>query len=62
VANWATIRFEVMAHPRDWLELLVASVLMQPVIWFWAAWLHCRKVAELNEVTAFLEEIETVKD
>lgn len=62
VANWATIRPEVMAHPRDWLELMVASALMQPVLWFWAAWLRRRKVAELKEVTRLLEEIETMND
>jgi len=61
-ANWATIRLDVMTHPRDWLELIVACVLMQPVIWFWAAWLRRRKVAELNEVRRLLEEIETTNE
>jgi Na+/melibiose symporter-like transporter len=58
VANWATIRLDVMAHPREWSELMVASILMQPVLWFWAAWLRRRKVAELNDVTRILEGIE----
>lgn len=62
IANWATIRFEVMAHPRDWLELLVVSIVMQPVILFWAAWLRRRKVAELHEVSRLLEEVEKMND
>lgn len=57
VTNWATIRLDVIAHPRDWLELMVACLLMQPVIWFWAAWLRRRKLAELNEVRKFLKGI-----
>lgn len=57
-ANWATIRLDVIAHPRDWLVVMVASVLMQPVIWFWAAWLRRRKLVELNEVKKLLEEID----
>jgi len=51
-----------MAHPSDWLELMVVSVLMQPVLWSWAAWLRRRKVAKLNEVTRLLEDIETMND
>jgi hypothetical protein len=61
-ANWETIHFDIMAHPTEWWELLVASVLMQPVLWFWVAWLRRRKVAELNEVTRLVEEIETLND
>jgi len=60
--NWATIRRDVMAHPTDWLELMVATVLMQPVLWFGAMWLRRRKVAELNEVTRVLQEMETTND
>jgi hypothetical protein len=60
LANWPTLRLDVMAHPRGWLALLVISVLMQPVFWFFAGWLRRRKVAELNEVTRLLEEIETM--
>jgi hypothetical protein len=62
VVNWATIGPEVKAHPRDWLDVLVASVVMQPVIWFWAAWLRRRKTAELNEVKAILDEMDETKD
>ncbi len=47
---------------HDWLELMVATVLMQPVFWFGAMWLHRRKVAELNEVKRLLEEIQTIND
>jgi hypothetical protein len=61
-ANWTTIRSEVMAHPGDWLEVLVASVLMQPVIWFWASRLRRRKMAELNEVTKILGQMNETKD
>jgi Na+/melibiose symporter-like transporter len=56
-ANWATIGQEVRAHPKDWVEVLVACVLMQPVIWYWAAWLRRRKLAELNEVKKILDEM-----
>jgi len=56
-ANWPTIRLDVIPHPTDWLALMVASVLMQPVIWFCAAWLYRRKLAELNEVEKLLQEI-----
>lgn len=55
--NWATIRPNIMARPRDWLELLVASVLMQPVLWYGARWLRQRTLAELNEVEKLLEAI-----
>jgi hypothetical protein len=58
-ANWATLRPDIMSHPRDWLELMVASILMQPVIWFWAIWLRRRKLAELKEVKKILDEIKS---
>jgi Na+/melibiose symporter-like transporter len=56
-ANWTTIRPDVKAHPRDWLGVLVASVLMQPVMWFWAARLRRRKLAELSDVKQILDEM-----
>jgi hypothetical protein len=52
VVNWTTIGQDVRAHPKDRVEV-VACVLMQPVIWHWAAWLRRRKLAELNEVKNF---------
>jgi Na+/melibiose symporter-like transporter len=58
VANWATIRLDVMVHPREWLGLMVASILMLPVLWFGATRLRRRKVAELHEVTRLLEGTE----
>jgi hypothetical protein len=61
-ANWATIRIEVMAHPAGILILAVIIAVMLPVIWFVAMWLRRRKIAELNEVTRFLQEIETTQD
>ena len=57
-SNWATIRLEVTPHPIACLVLMVVIVLMLPVIWFGAMWLRRRKVAELNEVTRLLEDIE----
>jgi hypothetical protein len=57
-ANWTTIGQDARAHPKDWEELLVACVLMQPVIWYWAAWLRRRKLAELNEVRKTLDELD----
>jgi Na+/melibiose symporter-like transporter len=55
--NWGTIGPDVKARPRDWLEVLVACVLMQPVLWFGAKWLRRRKLAELNEVKNILDEM-----
>jgi hypothetical protein len=57
-ANWTTIGRDVRAHPKDWAGLLVACVLMQPVIWYGAAWLRRRKLAELNEVKKILDEMD----
>jgi Na+/melibiose symporter-like transporter len=56
-ANWATIGQDVKAHPKDWVELLVVCVLMQPVLWYGVVWLRRRKVAELNEVKQILDEM-----
>ncbi|MFZ3262503.1 MAG: hypothetical protein WA172_00755 [Terriglobales bacterium] len=56
--NWATIGRDVRAHPKEWVGLLVACVLMQyPVIWYWANWLRRRKLAELHEVEQILNEM-----
>jgi hypothetical protein len=50
---------DVKAHPKVWVVLLVACVLMQyPVIWYGAAWLRRRKLAELNEVKKILDEMD----
>jgi Na+/melibiose symporter-like transporter len=57
-ANWATIGQDARAHPKDWEELLVACILMQPVLWFGAAWLRRRKLTELNEVRKILDEMD----
>jgi Na+/melibiose symporter-like transporter len=57
--NWSTIGQDVKAHPKDWVALLVACVLMQPaVLWYGAAWLRRRKLAELNEVKQILDEMD----
>jgi len=61
-ANWATIRLELIAHPTEYLAMMVVIVVMLPVIWFGAMRFRRHKVAELNEVTRLLEEIETTKD
>jgi hypothetical protein len=55
--NWTTIRPDVKAHPSEWLGLLIASILIQPVMLFWAAWFRRRKLAELNEVKQILDEM-----
>jgi hypothetical protein len=60
--NWATIRPILMANPIGCLVLTLIIMLVLPVIWFGVTWLRRRKVAELNEVTRLLEEIETTKD
>jgi Na+/melibiose symporter-like transporter len=57
-ANWITIGQDVRAHPKDWVELLVACLLMQPVFWYWVDWLRRRKLAELNEVKQILDEMD----
>jgi len=59
-ANWATIRLELMAHPAALFAMMVVIGLMLRVIWFGATWFRRRKVAELNEVTRLLEEIESM--
>jgi len=59
-ANWATIRLELMAHPTAYFAMMVVIALMLPVIWFGAMWFRRLKVAELNEVTRLLEEMETL--
>jgi hypothetical protein len=61
-ANWATVRLQVMAHPTACLVLMLVNVLMLRVIWFGAMWLRRRKVAELNEVTRLLEEMDAMND
>ena len=61
-ANWATIRPELMVHPTAYLAMMLVIVLMLRVIWFGAMWLRRRKVAELNEVTRLLEEMQTMND
>jgi hypothetical protein len=58
-ANWTTIGQDVKAHPKVWVVVLVACVLMQyPVIWYWADWLRRRKLAELNEVGKIMNEMD----
>ncbi len=61
-ANWATIRLELMAYPIACLALMLVIVVMLRVIWFCVMWLRRRKVAELNEVTKLLEEMETMNN
>ena len=58
--NWATVWLELMAHPTVYLAMMLVIVLMLPVLWFGAMWLRRRKVAELNEVTRLLEEMEAM--
>lgn len=60
VANWVAIRHNLVAHPAACFALMLIIVFTLPVIWFWVQRLRRRKVAELNEVTRLLEEIETM--
>lgn len=56
--NWSIIGQDFRAHPKAWIALLVVCVLMQPVLlWYGAAWLQRRKLAELNEVKQILDEM-----
>ncbi len=55
VVNWPLIGPDVKVRPKEWIEVLVACTLMQPVIWYWAGWLKRRKMAELNEVKRILD-------
>jgi len=55
--NWTAIRPDVKAHPNQWLGLLVASILIQPAMLFWAARFRRRKLAELHEVKHILDEM-----
>ncbi|HEY0704520.1 MAG TPA: hypothetical protein VGD60_17235, partial [Candidatus Acidoferrales bacterium] len=41
-ANWKIISADVHGHPGDWIGLLVACLLMQPVLWFGAAYFRRR--------------------
>ena len=61
-ANLATIRPELMAHPTVYLAMMLVLVLMLRVIWFGLMWFRRRKVAELDEATRLLEEMETMND
>ena len=61
-ANWVTIRLELIAHPTEYLAMMVVLVVMLRLIWFGVMWLRRRKVAELNEVTRILEEMQTMND
>ena len=57
--NWSTIGPDVKAHPKAWVALLVACVLMQPaVLLYGVAWLRRRKLAELNEINQILDEMD----
>jgi len=55
--NWRTVGPDVTARPKDWLEVLLASILMVPLTFLWVAWQRRRRVAELNEVQKMLDEL-----
>lgn len=59
--NWPTIGRDINARPTDWLEVLVACIVMQPAIWFFAAKLRRRKLAELTEVKNIMDEMNNGK-
>jgi hypothetical protein len=57
--NWSIIGQDVGTHPREWVALLVVCVLMQAVLlWYGAAWLRRRKLAELNQAKQILDEMD----
>ena len=57
--NWPIIGQDFRTHPKEWVALLVVCVLMQPVLlWYGAAWLRRRKLAELSEVEKILAEMD----
>lgn len=56
-ANWSTIGKDIRVHPNDWVEVLVACIVMQPVIWIWAQWLRRRKLSELANAKRILDEL-----
>ena len=59
--NWPIIGQDARAHPKEWVALLIVCVLMQPVLlWYGAGWLRRRKLAELNEVTKILNEMDRI--
>ena len=58
--NCAAIWLQLITHPIACLALAVIVAIMLPVIWFSAMWFRRRKVAELNEVTRLLEEMDTM--
>lgn len=58
-ANWAAIEITLTAHPIACLVLMAIIVLMQPVMWLWAMSLRRHKLAQLDEVTRLLKELET---
>ena len=54
--NWSIMGQDFRTHSKGWIALLVVCVLMQPVLlWYGAAWLRRRKLAELNEVKQILD-------
>jgi hypothetical protein len=57
-ANWSLIGPDVYAHPRDWLVVLGAVVLIVLAAFLKLAWYRRRKRAELEEVSRFLQELE----
>jgi len=57
--NWSIIGQDVGAHPKGWVALLVACVLMQAVLlWYGVARLRRRKLAELNEVKQIRDQMD----
>jgi len=58
VANWSAIAPDVHAHPTDWLQVLLVVALMVLATFLWLVWYRRRKLAELDEVTRILEEME----
>jgi hypothetical protein len=55
--TWNTMGPDLMAHPVAAMVLLVGSLLMWPLAWYWRTWFLRRKQAELNEAERILSEM-----
>jgi|HubBroStandDraft_5_1064220.scaffolds.fasta_scaffold294542_2 hypothetical protein len=59
--NWKTMSPEFKAHPGQALVLLIGSLLLLPVTWYWRSWLERRKQSELNEAKRVLDEMARIE-
>ena len=55
---WFLIAGEQITQAKNHLNQSMTMEQLQSVIWYWAAWLRRRKLAELNEVKKILDEMD----